>query len=304
MVGLKSSTPLPIRRAIDLAHRQHAKELSLRQGGATLNLHLTQIPPEVLQLDQLERLDLSHNTLQSLPETLHRMSRLQVLDIRNNPIRTLPDGPLPGLIVDSLQLELWGDLFRDRTLHGLQVLPRHKKYLNAYLDRWGAQLRELDLSDCRLGQWPAAVSTLPKLDLLRLWNNQLRALPEEIGQLATLATLDLASNRLHTLPDGLTRLTALTTLDLAGNELTTLPDAFTQLGALTTLNLAYNQLKSLPDSLTQLPRLTTLDLKGNPLLIPPDRLPQLFAEEHRLRPGGTYPQGEWTTATPRPALSA
>ena len=304
MIDRKSSTPLPIRRAIEIAHRQGARELDLSRGGETLNIHLHNLPKEVLGMERLERLNLSHNALQSLPETLNHMPRLRVLDIRDNPIRRLPDGPLPGLIVDTLQLELWGDLFQGRALHGLQILPRHRKRLAAYLDRWGEQLHELDLSDCRLGELPAYITRLTGLTSLKLWSNQLGRLPDDIAQLTRLTALDLAGNRLNTLPDGMARLTALTTLNLAGNELATLPADFAQLGALTSLDLSYNQFQALPESLEQLPTLIALNLKGNPLRMPPGDPSRRFTQGGQ---GGLANLYRWTdrkTRTIRPALSA
>ena len=76
---------------------------------------------------------------------------------------------------------------------------------------------------------------------LRLFNNQLTALPDSFGNLSALTYLMLGFNHLTALPNSFVRLTALTRLSLGNNQLTALPDSFLRLTSLTELYLNGNR---------------------------------------------------------------
>ena len=76
-----------------------ARKLTLRCG-------LTEFPREIFDLaDRLEILDLSGNTLTSLPDDLPRLTRLRVLFCSNNPFTELPEvlGRCPALTMMGLK---------------------------------------------------------------------------------------------------------------------------------------------------------------------------------------------------------
>src|SRR6185369_14459135 len=56
---------------------------------------LTQVPAEVLALEDLETLRLSPNAIEAIPPELSRFTRLKYLDLVRNPVRHLP--ALPGV---------------------------------------------------------------------------------------------------------------------------------------------------------------------------------------------------------------
>ena len=54
------------------------------------NLGITELPPEIGQLKDLEHLDLSFNQLKTLPATLAQLTNLRRLSIEYNQLTRLP----------------------------------------------------------------------------------------------------------------------------------------------------------------------------------------------------------------------
>lgn len=135
------------------------------------------------------------------------------------------------------------------------------------------------------------VGLLDALEVLRLDDNGLVALPHELGRLTRLVELRLDRNPLRLLPEFVLQLpvwhriavlshcdltqippsvrdsplTNIEKLSLDHNALPTLPAAFASLTRLTWLDLSHNALANLPAGLCQLPALRTLLLAANPL---------------------------------------
>ncbi len=135
------------------------------------------------------------------------------------------------------------------------------------------------LANLGLTEVPAAIGSLPALQVVLLNGNQLRTLPPAIGNLLQLRRLDLTRNRIEHLPAELGLLTELRALHLADNGLREVPAALLDLGELTTLGLGDNELLALPDDFGRLGRLETLWLNDNPLT----DLPASMAQLGRLR---------------------
>ncbi len=69
---------------IQRAKREEEKGLDLSGEG------LTELPPEIGQLSQLQVLGLSDNQLTELPPEIGQLSQLQGLDLRSNQLTELP----------------------------------------------------------------------------------------------------------------------------------------------------------------------------------------------------------------------
>ena len=139
---------------------------------------LTELPPEIGQLTQLETLILGKqvegyeragdrflpkgvsNALTALPEALGHLDQLQVLDLSGNPFTTQPE------VVTQL--------------------PQLQKLVGVRL---------------KLEQIPASLSQSPQLQQLDLFNNQITTIPDSLAQSPQLQKLDLRRNPLPISPE-------------------------------------------------------------------------------------------------------
>ncbi len=207
------------------------------------------LPQDFQGLLGLKFLDLSHNRLESIPDSLGDLANLRALFIAYNPnLSSIP--PSIGKLAKLQQLSLPGNK--------LVSLPESIGNL--------AHLRMLDLKDNLLASLPKQVGNLTRLQVAYLMNNQLPALPEEVGNLAKLQILNLENNRLASLPDSMGNLSKLMILSLAGNQLVSLPESMGNLARLELLNLENNLLASLPESMGErYSKLLNIKVAGNPL---------------------------------------
>jgi Leucine-rich repeat (LRR) protein len=241
---------------------------------------LTSLPESLGQLTQLQKLYLTNNQLTALPEWLGVLTRLQALNLSSNQLTALPEslGQLTQLRTLHLSInqlkslpESLGQLTQLQTLNlfnnRLTSLPESLVQL--------AQVQTLDLSYNGLTSLPESLGQLTQLQTLNLSSNCLVSLPESLGQLTQLQTLNLSNNRLTVLPESLGQLTQLQTLAFMDNELTALPKSLGQLTQLQSLHLSGNRLTALPKSLGQLTQLQSLDLMGYQLAVLPEWLSHL-----------------------------
>jgi internalin A len=261
---------------------------------------LTSLPPEVMRLTNLIRLNLSENQLTSLPAEVTRLTNLTTLDLSENQLTSLPaeiarltnltslnlsGNQLTILPVEITQLTNLADLtlnnnqltnlppevMRLTNLKALSLFGNELTSLPVEVTRL-TNLFHLSLSYNRLTSVPAEFTQLTKLVNLYLNGNQLTSVPVEITQLTKLVNLYLNSNQLTSVPVEITQLTKLVNLYLDSNQLTSVPVEITRLTNLTRLNLNGNQLTNVPAELSRLMNLTYLDLRLNPLPIPPEAL--------------------------------
>ena len=181
------------------------------------------IPPELGNLNNLERLNLTRNQLTGdIPPELSLLTNLQLLALGGNQLT----GPIPTWLVNITNLEelhLWGNQFTGAIPPELGNLPG---------------LVKLGLGENRLtGEIPTELGSLAKLERLSLSENQLSgSIPTELGSLANLTILSLWGNELTgEIPAELDGLTNLTILSLWGNELT--GEIPTELGSLAKLTI-------------------------------------------------------------------
>ncbi len=158
---------------------------------------LTEISPRIGALKQLRILDLGHNLLSAVPETLGELSGLtDFFYLHDNRLTALPAG-LGKLI-------------------GLQYLNISENPFGEFPECVCAMtgLIELRATDCGLLAVPGSIGNLARLRELHLWNNRLSSLPGEIGLLRKLRLLDLRGNPITCLPREIGELPKLEKLDL------------------------------------------------------------------------------------------
>ena len=227
------------------------------------------IPPELGKLSQLTLLDLSSNQLEgAIPAELGNLARLDTLDFYSNELTGSIPATLGGL-GSLLSLRLSSNLLSGSIPPELGALP---------------SLKYLSVSHNELtGSIPPELGELGALEFLSVSRNGLTgAIPTELGGLTALEQLYLYDNELTGEIPGLDGLSRLETLWMHDNGLSgPIPEGFGNLTALQTLRAANNELNGeLPGALANLQALTRLELEGNSLS---GHLPSAIGEMRALQ---------------------
>ncbi|KAM7220217.1 leucine-rich repeat-containing protein sog2 [Rhypophila decipiens] len=176
--GLSASAPLTstqvlaiAREAMKLAHENEAKNaegsgVDNLKPGLTVDLSrkkIQNLPDEVVDIikDELERLALSHNSLETFPARFAECSSLRYLNVRSNRIKEFP-----MVICDLKSLEIL-DLGRNM----LQVLPPEVVKLSS--------LKVFSLPRNQITELPLCLGDMPSLSVIRLEGNPLVFPPPE-----------------------------------------------------------------------------------------------------------------------------
>lgn len=159
-------------------------------------------PPAAI-LENIYRLDLSHNGLSEVPSWVERCVRLSELSLDGNPLSGVPNWiarlPLVELSMADCALTVLPEpILQLEGLEGLQVSS------NVGLDVTGVsrlkQLYELDLAHCGLLDFPSELCQTT-LEALYLNGNLISELPDDMGPLiGGLSFLGLEGNPLLQLP--------------------------------------------------------------------------------------------------------
>ncbi|MBE7385243.1 MAG: leucine-rich repeat domain-containing protein [Leptolyngbya sp. SIO1E4] len=241
---------------IDQAAEEGWTELDLSGQG------LTELPPEIGKLTQLETLILGRvekwevvdskvqpllttNALTTLPTELSNLKNLKHLDLSGNPLGKIPQSAFQLVSLTSV----WC------VSTNLASIPACIGQLS--------NLTTLSLDSNQISEIPACIGQLSNLTELYLDSNQISEIPVCIGQLSNLTTLYLSSNQISEIPACIGQLSNLTTLSLSSNQISEIPVCIGQLSNLTTLSLYRNQISEIPVCIGQLSNLTELYLDSN-----------------------------------------
>merc|ERR1711892_932010 len=147
-------------------------------------------------------------------------------------------------------------------------------------------LRNLDLSNNKIGSLPHNIGAFKMLKNLTMSKNKLTSIPEDLGKLSKLENLNLSFNMIQSIPSTFQQLkhlkeislshNQLAIVDLSYNRLTSVPGEAGQLEA-TELVLNCNQISSLAPGISNCPRLKTLRLEENCLAL--DSIPTAVLAE-------------------------
>src|SRR5208282_5344010 len=157
----------------------------------TLNTHLNlwkkrlgRVPDSVWDRTELETLVLADNELEEVSGRIGGLKLLRMLDLGHNRLARVPEslGEIEGL-ADFLYLH-------DNRLSSLP----------ASLERL-TKLRYLNISGNAFEVFPECVSRMASLIELRASDNPMTALPDLVGQLSALRELHLRNNKLTSLPE-------------------------------------------------------------------------------------------------------
>ncbi|XP_067930904.1 uncharacterized protein [Watersipora subatra] len=174
-------------------------------------MNISQLPDRFDKLQKLKALRITGNLLisgplQSVPEVVTNLPSLEKLDLSYNKINQLPDRYLacdvtkqaPAGIFDKLQqlkvLKITGSLLKPGPL---QSVPEVVTKLTS--------LEELDLSRNQINQLPDAFDKLQRLKVLTISgpyrHGLFQSVPEVVTKLTSLEELDLSDNQINQLPD-------------------------------------------------------------------------------------------------------
>ncbi len=164
-----------------------------------LSCGLSEFPPEIFDLaDTLEILNLSDNTLSSLPDDLVKLSKLKVIFCSNNQFEHVPE--ILGLCES---LSMVGFKANKIKIISAKALPK--------------KLQWLILTDNQITHLPAEIGQCTHLQKLMLAGNQLCSLPNEMAACSALELLRISANQLSALPEWLLTMPKLAWLAFAGN---------------------------------------------------------------------------------------
>ncbi|XP_064100447.1 chondroadherin-like protein [Macrobrachium nipponense] len=240
---------------------------------------INSIAQALVFFDQLEELDLSHNLLSSLGTgNFDVQVGLRELRLGHNNLPSLLPGSLSGLSSLTL-LDLSHNVLSDLPPAVLVDVPKLNVLLLAHnkLHTFSRQtfrgcisLDVLDLCDNYFRYVPTlALEDLSSLKALHLCRNRLTRLEANAFHIATLTTLSLETNSIDFIADtAFHRLQGLLKLNLNDNLLREVPTAaLASLLRLESLYLSRNKIKSLEDgAFRSLGHLKTLEVSRCPLL--------------------------------------
>ena len=240
-----------------------------------------QIPSLLSQFSNLRVLQLAHNQIMGLPENEATWpENLEQLDLNHNSINSLVLGAKNWKKLQNLSLahnqitRLPRSFFQCRALRRVHLSNNRLKRIPAAIKNWG-QLKRLDISQNRLGALPDELGQCETLEYLDLHQNKLAQIPVALGQLKHLEYLNLEENKLLEVPAEIGTCKGLRLLLLGKNQLKDLPPALLKLSYLQQLDLSKNQIRSLPPTWKYLQRLKELRIAHNQLSALPDELGQL-----------------------------
>ncbi|NEP88726.1 MAG: GTPase [Okeania sp. SIO2C2] len=201
----QNQIPRHFRERIQAAKDNKLKELDLSSLFSKDNEKLTEIPTEVLELEQLEVLNLKFNQLTRIPESISKLTNLIELNLSGNQLKSIPKSISRLTNLTKLYLRY----------NELKTIPESIGKLT--------NLKAFYLRDNQLMAIPESIGKLTSLKELYLSNNQLMTIPESIGKLTNLEELYLSNNQLKIIPVSINQLTNLSRLYLSGNPLETPP---------------------------------------------------------------------------------
>jgi len=205
------------------------------------------VPPEVIELTELESLDVGYSGLTELPPEIANLTNLTTLRAPGNELTELP--PEIGQLVNLGTLSL--------SDNPLTSLPSELANLDS--------LTDLYLYDTGFTSLPPEVTDLTGLTFLQTGGSNMTSMPAEIGNLTTLEVLFFQGSGVTALPAEIGDLSSLKRLGLRGNQLTTLPPEVGNLTNLVELAVDGNRLTELPIGIGNLTSLRILDATGNNL---------------------------------------
>ncbi|KAK4181015.1 phosphatase 2C-domain-containing protein [Triangularia setosa] len=246
----------------------------------TLNISsnlLNNFPPFLAKLENLVDLDLSFNTIQSLPDNVGMMTSLERLVITNNELSgSLPPSfkNLRSLRELDIKYNAISNIDVISQLPKLEILSATRNNISQFSGtfervrsiklNWNPitkfeikspvpTLKALNLSNAQLASIDESFHNMSNLERLELDKNYFVSLPAHIGNLRRLEYFSIAHNSVGELPSEIGCLTELKRLDVRGNNIRKLPMELWWANKLDYLNASSNVLENFPKPASRAP---------------------------------------------------
>ena len=261
---------------IDTAVREGWTELDLS------NQEITELPPEIGKLANLEKLHLYNNQLKSLPKNIRWLENLNFLDISGNDIDlddvnilvrqwVINHDQLHKMLVDIFDGIFGLDLFNDNSIIDVNLIQEFSWEISASIQQLNPFIVYVRLDSKNIApillflydieSFPEEIIGISSLQLLFLWGN-FTNIPQRIGQLSNLKCLFLLSDQLNNIPGKISQLSNLESLIIVSDQLTELPSEIGQLSNLETLMIATSQPLEIPTEIDNLTNLKNLSIQS------------------------------------------
>ncbi len=250
---------------------------------------LYELPAEIGQLHKLEELDISENSLVTLPDTLQNLQKLVKLNLGWNNFHPDSEFHFPNTIRD-LDLSSNGltkipqEVFELPLLENLYLQhcqikssPSFKKLealrsLDLAYNKMGSiefdeslNLHSLVLKGCELREIPKSLYQMTSLKRLNLEDNHITDVSADIGDLSEIIEINLSRNDIMRIHQDIDKLQQLKVLNVDRNDLRSIPKSLGKLQNLTRLTISNNKIQELPSALYELKNLVTLNANWNVL---------------------------------------
>ncbi len=176
---------------------------------------------------KLESLDVTHNALTHLPASVCRLGALERLNISHNRIATLPKGEGIQLFVAWIfylgffKRLVISDIFTNISYFTEKIEIAEISNVGNICS--GFYCPKIFVIFCNVAYLFTEIKQLKKMKVLEVMNNGLVTLPQEISDCESLNRLLVDRNKLQWLPNRLCELRTLEELSAVGNKLLCLP---------------------------------------------------------------------------------
>lgn len=257
---------------------------------------LKEVPAKLFQLQELETINLSHNSITTLP-LQWEFPKLQEINLGYNELKVVPNALMTLSTLERINLkrnrieDLSEHLNCADTLQEVDLSENRLKSFPEVLLQCNV-LQKLNIDKNYLTRFPAGLERFQEIDLCLLRNpiqdytsiafmahkiNKIscKGIPKGLSVLTSLRSIEFQPETLHALPPEFSQYTQLESVCIAHNKLTEIPVALFSLVNLHTLNLGDNKIKEIPPEIGNLTNLRILNFWYNKISQVPKEIEQL-----------------------------